>query len=65
MVTNSETFRPDGKVLWHIELALTYDGGVNDSCEEGVGKIRKALIPLMVNGTGVRQIFITSLPKKE
>jgi hypothetical protein len=62
--TNPETFRNEEKVLWHITLALTYEGGVNDTCQEGVGKIKKALNPLTANGSGFKQMFFMSLPEK-
>jgi hypothetical protein len=62
--TNSETSRTEEKVLWHITLALTYEGGVNDTCQDGVEKIRKALSPLIANGSGIKQMFFTSLPEK-
>jgi len=61
---NSEIAGQDGKVLWHIALALTYEGGMNDSCEDGVEKIKKALNPLIANGSGIKQLFLTSLPRK-
>lgn len=65
MDTNSATFRTDGKVLWHITLALTYEGGVDDTCEDGVGKIKKALYPLIANDSGIKQMCFMSLPEKE
>ncbi len=54
----------DGKALWHVTLTLTYEGGVNDSCQDGVEKIKKTLNPLIENGSGIKQMFFMSLPEK-
>lgn len=65
MDTTSETSRAEEKGLWNITLNLVYEGGVNDTCQDGVEKIRKALNPLIENGSGIKQMFITRLPEKE
>jgi hypothetical protein len=64
METNSKTLITEGKVLWHIKLAITYEGGDNDTCLDGMGKIKKALNPLITNGSGINQVLFMSLPEK-
>jgi hypothetical protein len=63
--TNSETCRSEGKALWHITLNLVYEGEANDTCQDGVERIRKALNPLIENGSGIKQMLIFGLPAKE
>ena len=65
MDTNSQTCKVEEKSLWHITLDLIYEGGVNDTCQDGVETIRKALNPLIGNGSGIKQVFMMSLPGKE
>ena len=65
MATNSETSRAEEKSLWHITLNLVYEGGNKDTCQDGIEKIRKALNPLIENGSGIKQMFFMSLPEKE
>jgi hypothetical protein len=55
----------DGKTLWHITVGLTYEGSFDESCQDGIDRVRKALIPLIENGSGVKKIFFTTLPGKE
>jgi hypothetical protein len=55
----------DGRTLWHITVGLTYEASDNENCQIGVERVRKVLTPLIENGSGVKQIFITRLPEKE
>jgi hypothetical protein len=55
----------DGKTLWHITVDLTYEGSIDESCQDGIERVRKALTPLIENGSGVKQIIIRRLPEKE
>jgi hypothetical protein len=61
----SETGRTKEKALWNITINLVYEGEVNDTCQDGVEKIRRALNPLIENGSGIKQMFIMRLPEKE
>jgi hypothetical protein len=54
-----------GKARWHVTLDLVYEGGDNDSCHDGVERIRRALNPIIENGSGIKQMFIMRLPEKE
>jgi hypothetical protein len=63
--SHSETSGTKEKALWNITLNLVYEGEVNDTCQDGVEKIRKALSPLIENGSGIKQVFIMRLPEKE
>jgi hypothetical protein len=54
-----------GKTLWHITLNLSYEGGEDDSCQDGVQKVLSALKPLIENGSGIKQVLIMRLPEKE
>ena len=54
-----------GKTLWHITLDLSYEGGEDDSCQDGVQKVLSALKPLTENGSGIKHVFIMRLPEKE
>lgn len=65
MDTNSGTYGVEEKALWHVTLTLLYESRVSDTCQDGVETIRKALKPLIENGSGIKQMFITSLPGKE
>ena len=65
MSTISQTNISPGKTLWHITVDLAYEGLENDSCQDGVEKIQKALNPLIESGSGIKQMFLMSLPEKE
>ena len=59
------TSNQEGKTLWHITVSLTYEGLIDESCQDGIDRVKKVLNPLIENGSGVKQIFFTSLPGKE
>ncbi len=65
MNTIPETFRAEEKTLWHITVNLTYEGSENDSCRDGVNRVFSALVPLIENGSGIKEFNIVSLPEKE
>jgi hypothetical protein len=56
--TNLEIVRAEGKTLWHIILDLTYEGGNNDSCQDGVDKVLSAMRPLVENDSGIKEVII-------
>jgi hypothetical protein len=58
------SFNQDERTLWHITVGLTYEGSITESSQDGIERVRKALIPLIENGSGVKQIFIMRLPEK-
>jgi hypothetical protein len=58
------TVRAEGKALWHIILDLAYEGGENDSGQDGVEKVRSALNSLIENGSGIKHVMIMRLPEK-
>jgi hypothetical protein len=65
MNTKSQTTTNSTKILWHITVDIAYEGGENDSCQEGVRKVLSALTPLIENGSSFKQVFITRLPEKD
>jgi hypothetical protein len=54
-----------GKARWHVKLEFVYEGREDESCQDGVRKIRTALEPLIENGSGIKQIFLLSLPERD
>ena len=63
-MSNQDAVSP-GKAIWHIALDLDFEGGENDSCQEGVQKVLSVLEPLIQNGSGIKRIFVTRLPEKD
>jgi hypothetical protein len=53
------------RTLWHITVDLAYEGANNDSCQVGIERVRKALYPLIENGSGLKRINILRLPEKD
>jgi hypothetical protein len=52
------------KIRWHVTLDLVYEAGADDSCEEGVRRVRNAIRPVFENGSGIQEIYFTRLPEK-
>jgi hypothetical protein len=65
MSTIPQTNMSPGKTLWHITVDIAYEGGENDSCQDGVQKVLSALTPLIENGSGFKQVLIMGLPEKD
>lgn len=65
MDTLSEINLGTGKAQWHIKLEFIFEGGEDDTCQDGVQKIRTVLKPIIENGSGIKQVFLLSLPEKD
>ncbi len=65
MNTATLTANNGERTLWHLVVDLAYEGTNNDTDQEGVEKIRKAINGLIENGSGIKQAFIMRLPEKD
>jgi hypothetical protein len=65
MNTVQQSIGNPARKLWHIVVDLGYEGGDNESCQDGVKKMLSALSPLTENGSGVKQVLIMRLPEKD
>jgi len=51
VIETDETRQGHEKVLWQVVVRLVYDGLDCDTCEDGVEKVKKALNPVVGNGS--------------
>jgi hypothetical protein len=65
MNTATMTRTTEQKPLWHVTVDLAYYGSPEESCQDGVRRIRKALDPILHNRSGVKDMYIVKLPARE
>jgi hypothetical protein len=64
---NTTTLTRDNgdRTLWHVVIDLAYEGTANDSCQDGVKKVRDILDPLIENRSGIKSVYFMRLPEKD
>ncbi len=65
MNTQTLTNNNEERTVWHLTVDLAYEGSNNDSYQDGVEKIKRAINGLIENGSGIKKVFIMRLPEKE